>query len=740
VKSKDVGHMGMNLALVAYNRGVKFRYLIAILLSAGLTDAVSHAAAAAPEPAALQIGVAAVDITPTEFPVIVNGMFEERTADGAVDRLFARAFVLDDGATKIAIVVVDSCMLPRELLDAAKLRAASLTGIAADNMLIAATHTHSAPSAMGVLGSRADTRYPASLIPQLVRAIQLANERKQPARIGWIKVLAPNHTFNRRYIRRFDRIITDPFGEPTAKAHMNPGFLSPDVVGPSGPVDDELSVVAMQTLAGKPLGVLCNFSMHYVGSPLLSADYFGRFAENLGHEIDGGDGASSCVVAMSQGTSGDLISRNYDEPERKFDYDQYAAELAEIAAAAYRRIEYRTTALLAMREAKLTLNRRVPNAARLAWAREMAAKIGDRRPVGWPEVYALEQIILHDEPQRELKLQAVRIGDLGIAAIPNEVFAITGLKLKAQSPLPATFTIELANGGEGYIAPPEQHPLGGYTTWPARSAGLEVAAEPKIVETVLGLMEEVAGTPRKPLQNERSAYDEAVLESKPRAYWPLAEIGGDVAEDISGHQHNAHYEDKIARYLPGPPGDGLGSAVQIGRAAHFAGGRLHAQLPGIGDRYTVEFWFWNGLPADARPITGYLFSRGPNGDLAARGDHIGIGGTSAAGGKLFVFNGNTLNHVCSGQAAIGTRTWNHVVLVRDGHKVFVYLNGNKMPEVDDTLSPDAQAAGADWFFGGRNDNFCNLEGKLAKIAIFDRALAADEINAHFKSAGVLHSP
>jgi predicted flavoprotein YhiN len=49
-----------------------------------------------------------------------------------------------------------------------------------------------------------------------------------------------------------------------------------------------------------------------------------------------------------------------------------------------------------------------------------------------------------------LKLQALRIGDLGVAAIPNEVFALTGLKIKAQSPFLTTFNIELANGSEGY--------------------------------------------------------------------------------------------------------------------------------------------------------------------------------------------------------------------------------------------------------------------------------------------------
>ena len=153
-----------------------------------------------------------MDVTPTHYPVIVSGMFEERTADRDVDPLFARAFVLDDGATRIAIVVVDSCMLPRELLDAAKAEASKHTGIPVDHMLISATHTHSAPSSMGLLGSRPDPDYPAFLRPRIARAIQMANDRLQPAQIGFAKFHAPNHTYCRSYIRRSDRVFKDPFG------------------------------------------------------------------------------------------------------------------------------------------------------------------------------------------------------------------------------------------------------------------------------------------------------------------------------------------------------------------------------------------------------------------------------------------------------------------------------------------------------------------------------------------------
>src|SRR5262249_48313954 len=150
-------------------------------------------------------------------------------------------------------------------------------------------------------------------------------------------------------------------------------------------------------------------------------------------------------------------------------------------------------------------------------------------------------LIIAAEPERELRLQAVRIGELGITAIPDEVYAITGLKLKAQSPLRPTMNIELANGSEGYIPPPEQHKLGGYTTWAARTAGLEPQAEPRIVETVLGLLEKVSGEKRRAIADEHGPYAEAVLAAKPLACWRMNEIVPPIAFDTSGNGNHASY-------------------------------------------------------------------------------------------------------------------------------------------------------------------------------------------------------
>src|SRR5689334_6886346 len=89
-----------------------------------------------PADPALRAGAAAVDVTPERFPVVVNCGFAEATGTAARDRLHARALVLDDGTTRLAIVIVDNCMMPREFLDPVKDLIAAETKIPADRLLI----------------------------------------------------------------------------------------------------------------------------------------------------------------------------------------------------------------------------------------------------------------------------------------------------------------------------------------------------------------------------------------------------------------------------------------------------------------------------------------------------------------------------------------------------------------------------------------------------------------------------
>ena len=103
-------------------------------------------------------------------------------------------------------------------------------------------------------------------------------------------------------------------------------------------------------------------------------------------------------------------------------------------------------------------------------------------------IYADRIAKLTDAPDTiRVPLQALQIGELGIAAVPFETFAETGLELKARSEFQHTFTIELANGSFGYLPTPDQHRLGGYETWLGTN-NVELNASTKIVNSLLEML------------------------------------------------------------------------------------------------------------------------------------------------------------------------------------------------------------------------------------------------------------
>ena len=211
--------------------------------------------AAAPARAEFRAGAAAIDVTPETLPVLVNGGILSRTVDQVKTRLHARAVVLSDGRSQVAIVVNDTCMMGRPLLDEAKALATKRTGIPADRILISATHTHTAPSVLACLGTEADTNYVPFLRDRLVEAIAAAQANLEPARIGFAVADAAGFTALRRWIRRPDRVAEDPFSNRTVRANMHAARNWDDVTGESGPEDPDLSLVSIQARDGRPIAV-----------------------------------------------------------------------------------------------------------------------------------------------------------------------------------------------------------------------------------------------------------------------------------------------------------------------------------------------------------------------------------------------------------------------------------------------------------------------------------------------------
>jgi neutral ceramidase len=442
-----------------------------------------------------QAGAFAMDITPAKFPISVNGGMQDRMATGANDRLHARCLVLDDSTTKLAIVVCDSCMIPREIIDEAKRRANLATGIPTDKMLISATHTHTAPTVSGVFQSDPNEDYQKYLAERIAQGIHKAANNLAPARIGWGVGKDPTQVFNRRWKMKPGTVPQDPFGGTTDTVKMNPGFLHPGLVQPAGPTDPEVAFVSLQTRAGKPLALLANYSLHYVGGVQpLSADYFGAFAERIGQLLGAEKTAPPFVGILSNGTSGDINNNNFGAaaPPRHGEYEQIkivADSVARAAHEAHQHIKHRDWVSLAMVEKEIELGVRLPGNEDIVRAQGVLAKAKGPVLKTLDEIYARETVHLAKYPPKvRARLQAIRIGELGIVSSPCETFVETGLQIKKKSPLTPTFTIELANGYNGYLPTPQQHKWGGYETWRARSSYLEVEASEKIQATLLELL------------------------------------------------------------------------------------------------------------------------------------------------------------------------------------------------------------------------------------------------------------
>ncbi len=458
---------------------------------------LSTTALVAESPDGLKAGASWIDITPQRFPVVVNGGFFPQIVETVQDPLYARCLMLQNGKDPIVFVVVDTCLIPFPLVERMKQAVTEKTGVPKDRLMISSTHCHSAPSLWAGHSSPVEESYLPLLVEKVAEAVEVAQKNLAPAKVGWAVGNDPNNVYCRRFLMKKGTAMINPFGGTSDdRAMMNPGHDNPNKIARTGPVDTAVTVLSVMTPDGTPIALLGNYSTHYAGvqAGVLSGDYFGVFAAEVRKRIAekvGRDKMSEKFVGiMSNGTSGDANCIDFLNPKRVFDYQSVGRDTAEAAMAVWPNIEYFDRIPVEMAEKRLTLANRVPTANEVEAAKKHVAALPDGKPATIADVYALNTVEMEHWPQTcEVIVQAMRIGELGVTALPAEVYGITGLEIKARSPFRPTFNIGLANGCYGYIPTPEQHALGGYNTWRTAGSCLEVDAEPKIKATALELLE-----------------------------------------------------------------------------------------------------------------------------------------------------------------------------------------------------------------------------------------------------------
>ena len=485
--------------------------------------------AAAPPAPAFRAGAATSNITPALGGKIIGG-FVPFPSTNVHDELHARCLVLDDGKTKVALVVCDLLGISHALSLEARRLILQDTGIQPEGVLISAVHTHSATSAMGqdrfkfdhsrlvtdvpqpaAGGAAGQDRfkmdqpldeYQAFVARRIADGVRRAASALRPAEIAFTTAEAPEHVFNRRWFLKPGTMPPNPFGG-IDKVKMNPGGLADNLVEPAGPTDPTISILALREPGGRPIAVFAAYSLHYVGGVPggdISADYYGMFATRLERLLGAADQDPPFVAMMANGTSGDINNINFRAARPKQPpYGQMRAVADDVAAkvhAALAKAEYRDRAPLAARYREPVIACRRPTAEQLEWAKKTLA---EAPPPATPGKANLS-VIYADRTQRmaeypeviPVPLQVLRIGDVCVGTMPTEVFCEIGLEFRKRCPSKPAFLVSLAHGYLGYLPTPRHHELGGYETWLGTNR-LEPKASEKMLETLLEMAGEAAG-------------------------------------------------------------------------------------------------------------------------------------------------------------------------------------------------------------------------------------------------------
>jgi len=452
--------------------------------------------------AQLRAGAATSNITP-ELGAEVVGGFLPFPATHVHDELHARCLVLDDGNTKIALVVCDLLGLHRSLSVEARRLIEESSGIPASHVMISATHTHSAATALGPKRYSSDetlTDYQRFVARRIADGVKRAVNLLRPAEIAFGQVDVPEHLFNRRWFMKEGKVPVNPFGK-IDKVKMNPPAGSADLIEPAGETDPTVSFIALREARteekqeGDLISIFSAYSLHYVGGVgdgAISADYYGYYCDALKRLVSSVESDPTFVAIMANGTSGDVNNINFAQPRgRKLPYEQmrYVAEdVAVKVSTAITKLTWQSEAKLAAAYRELDLKWRVVDEALMSWVQETEAKVPatlGKNELG-PIYAARIKRLAAASPETKTPVQVLRIGDICIGTSPCETFTETGLEFKQRCAFKQSFMVELAHGYYGYLPTPRHFDLGGYETWPGTNY-LEPQASVKISDALIEL-------------------------------------------------------------------------------------------------------------------------------------------------------------------------------------------------------------------------------------------------------------
>ncbi|MFJ6023084.1 neutral/alkaline non-lysosomal ceramidase N-terminal domain-containing protein [Brevundimonas sp. NPDC092305] len=424
----------------------------------------------------LRVGAARVDVTPSADNLPAH-------YGGVLDRVYARAIVVDNGDSQLALVTVDVISLGDEAFSRVSAAIESATGIPRDHQLIAGTGTHSVP--IGGPAAGGPSAAAAVLERRIVEAVVDARSRLRPAAMtfgqgqSWINV-------------QRDRI------DPATRRWWE----GPDYDGPS---DKSVSVLAFNDLTGRPIAAYYNYGVFNVVTGMLdlvSGDISGAASRYI-EDATGDD----FVAAFALGAHGDqnpiFFNQTFELRERRI--EAYAARGEDIRIAMPppggtgldrsdpvvarlmdQQKQVNAALGLMLGEEVLRVMRDAPDGVTDA---DIHVARGETQCPGRVRTNQGRGGVAgtyEDADPVTVRYGLTLIGDVAIGSVNGAPYSEIGSRLKRESPFTRTMLLTRANGYVGYMPSDAAY---GHETFAVLNTRLKPGcAETAIVDGVLGLV------------------------------------------------------------------------------------------------------------------------------------------------------------------------------------------------------------------------------------------------------------
>lgn len=383
----------------------------------------------------------------------IEGYFNLRLVNGVKEKTYAKAAVIDDGKTTVAFLAVDTCMGSETLHAEVYKKVSKYIDIKKSNLLIAATHSHTAgPDKISEDKSCAeiDRIYLEWLYNACADTVICAYQRKENAKLKLAMANVEGISFCRNYLLK------------NGVSRTNPGIGNPDIVKPLAGVDNDVPVLIVENEQGKNLGILYTYANHQdsVDGCEVSGDWSSIVSLKLKEKY-----GPDFISIMFIGTAGNINQVDVNNLDKDYNPGSSHRYLGKVVAEQIIKVidnnEYIDGDITVAYDVKI-YDTRVPTVEELKVQHEIFnsvdlpenAKLDASSPKELFDACMAERSIkftMNAKKYIEVKMQVIRIGKVMIFALPGEVFSQYGAKIKKAFPNDVCFFACIANNAWSYM-------------------------------------------------------------------------------------------------------------------------------------------------------------------------------------------------------------------------------------------------------------------------------------------------